>query len=244
MHELLPPESTQNGLIGWWTFEEGEGRYVFDVTEQRYQSKIYGKGTKWITKEDTGLEPPTPAWRERNACKIEIRRARLAKAGRAMLSPTECPLNCGLTLLKKDVKFHCQYICKNKKVFVPHWLTKSEKDKRLGLALEGRLQDELVPCPMGCDEMIKKCNLSNHLKNYCSYRLVKCKNPGCGLSVPFIRLEAHEKFFCESDFMHARKKMVAKAREREGYPTPWRLYAKNFDDDDDEDDDDDGNEEE
>ena len=101
MHELLPPEATQEGLIGWWTFEEGEGRYAFDVTEQRYQSKIKGRGTKWVTAEDTELEPPTPAWREKAACKVEIRRAKLAKNGRTMLTPCECPMGCGLTLLKK-----------------------------------------------------------------------------------------------------------------------------------------------
>lgn len=26
MHELLPENATEDGLLGWWTFEEGDGR--------------------------------------------------------------------------------------------------------------------------------------------------------------------------------------------------------------------------
>ena len=110
-NELLPENATQEGLLGWWTFEEGEGRYAFDVTDQRYQSKIAGRGTHWVTADDVGVPAPTPAWRERACCKVEIRRAKLAKAGRQQLAPCECPYFCGTPLLKKDVKFHTTYIC-------------------------------------------------------------------------------------------------------------------------------------
>jgi len=219
MHELLPPDATQNGLIGWWTFEEGEGRYLFDVTEQRYQSKICGRGTKWVTAEDTELEPPTPAWRERSACKVEIRRAKLAKSGRAMLAEADCPQNCGLKVMKKDLKFHMKYVCPKKPSTVPFWLKKGVREKRASLAAEGRLQEEMLECPMGCDEMVKKNNLSNHLKNYCEYRLAPCKNPGCGMSVPICRLEAHENFFCEVSEWYNRYK--SKARKFSGSNTPW-----------------------
>jgi len=49
------------------------------------------------------------------------------------------------------------------------------------------------------------------------------------MSVPLIRLQAHEEMFCESDYMEQKKIMVAKVRERAGYPTPWLLWAKKHD---------------
>ena len=235
--------------MGWWTFEEGEGRYAFDVTDQRYQSKIAGRGTKWVTADDLGSPPPTPAWRERACCKVEIRRAKLAKAGRqqvsvrsftkrralegrpslnhppsSQLAPCDCPYGCGAPLLKKDVKFHTTFICPEIVEEPPDWLHGEKRRKRAELAEKGLKQQEERSCPAGCDMIIKAKDLQKHLKEECDYRMARCRNPGCGAFVPMIRLQAHEQFFCESEYAVAKKEMVKKAREKYGYPTPWRLW--------------------
>jgi len=58
--------------------EEGMGNYTTDVTEGRFRSKLVGlgRGLRWAETEELGMrqEPPTPAWRERAACAVELRR--------------------------------------------------------------------------------------------------------------------------------------------------------------------------
>lgn len=74
MHEVLPGTATKDGLIGYWTFEEGSGEHVNDVTDQRFRARKVGRGLKWAVPETMRTvevgEPPTPSWRERNVCKV------------------------------------------------------------------------------------------------------------------------------------------------------------------------------
>lgn len=81
MHEVLPgTAAVDGGLLGYWTFEEGAGEYVNDVTAQRFRTRKVGRGIKWANSEmmvavDVG-PPPTPSWRERNVCKVRMDQAR------------------------------------------------------------------------------------------------------------------------------------------------------------------------
>lgn len=74
MHEVLPSTATKDGLMGYWTFEEGSGEYVNDVTDQRFRARKVGRGLKWAVSENMRTvevgEPPTPSWREQNVCKV------------------------------------------------------------------------------------------------------------------------------------------------------------------------------
>lgn len=74
MHQILPNTAVEDGLIGYWTFEEGAGEHVNDVTEQRFRARRVGRGLKWAVPElmcsvEVGA-PPTPSWREKNVCKV------------------------------------------------------------------------------------------------------------------------------------------------------------------------------
>lgn len=76
MHEVLPHTCVSDGILGYWTFEEGAGEYVNDVTEQRFRARKVGRGLKWVAPEnmcggETGASP-TPSWRERNVCKVML----------------------------------------------------------------------------------------------------------------------------------------------------------------------------
>lgn len=77
MHEVLPAAATNDGLIGYWTFEEGSGEHVNDVTEQRFRARKVGRGLKWAFPENIStveVDPsPTPSWREKNVCKVRCR---------------------------------------------------------------------------------------------------------------------------------------------------------------------------
>lgn len=84
MHQALPATATNDGLLGYWTFEEGAGEYVNDVTEQRFRARKVGRGLKWVTPEticavNVGA-PPTPSWREQNVCKVRYDDQRQSKS--------------------------------------------------------------------------------------------------------------------------------------------------------------------
>eukprot|EP00592_Proboscia_alata_P010517 CAMPEP_0194364156 /NCGR_PEP_ID=MMETSP0174-20130528/12063_1 /TAXON_ID=216777 /ORGANISM="Proboscia alata, Strain PI-D3" /LENGTH=730 /DNA_ID=CAMNT_0039138031 /DNA_START=26 /DNA_END=2215 /DNA_ORIENTATION=+ len=226
MHRLLPESSTQHGLLGWWTFEEGKGKVVYDVTEQRYRSKIVGKGIKWSTSHNEGPEPPTPAWKEQYVCKVELRRARLARGGRNNLQYVDCPLNCGAKVMKQSVRFHTTYVCQNSEKHKPAWLQDSAKDLRTKLANNQYNGMQDVLCPLSCGKRIVSKLIEKHIVEECEYGDVKCSNRGCNLMIPRNRIESHEKFFCESDWSKHHIAMVTLARQRQGYPTPWRLHKK------------------
>ena len=83
MHRLPPADRLQQGMVGWWTFEEGEGRYAFDRSELRYRSRIQGGWRETEPEKRVAWATPsaTPARRRR-------RRARRASA------PSSCA-SCG-----------------------------------------------------------------------------------------------------------------------------------------------------
>jgi hypothetical protein len=73
---------------------------------------------RWVESETIGAgqEPPTPAWRERSVCAVELRRVRLAVKGRKLLEPIPCTALCGEQVVKKNMKFHLIYHCRNREV--------------------------------------------------------------------------------------------------------------------------------
>ena len=81
MHEVLPGSATNDGLLGYWTFEEGSGEHVNDVTDQRFRARKAGRGLKWAFSEAMATvevgAPPTPSWREQNVCKVRQFETRL-----------------------------------------------------------------------------------------------------------------------------------------------------------------------
>ena len=78
MGEILSPPDHPN-LIGYWTLEEGEGRYCHDITDYHYRCKF--TKSAWNHQYSSGIksDPPTPAYRERHICKFSLQRYRLAK---------------------------------------------------------------------------------------------------------------------------------------------------------------------
>ncbi|CAM9672924.1 unnamed protein product [Discosporangium mesarthrocarpum] len=168
MHQALPPSAVENGLLGYWTLEEGKGCYLRDVTEQRDRVRMVGHGLEWVIPElltavDVG-KAPTPSWREANVCKVELRRGRLAQRGRlhqlchayaarkrmaeAGMENQElhpCP-HCGDMVKLCNLSLHLEHVCQ--------WVK--------------------VPCRnAGCFANIPKSRLMLHELRYCKATIAK-----------------------------------------------------------------------
>ncbi|CAM9252452.1 unnamed protein product [Ectocarpus fasciculatus] len=195
MHQVLPGTAKNDGLIGYWTFEEGVGEHVNDVTEQRFRARMIGRGLKWAFSENMKTvevaPPPTPSWREQNVCKVELRRGRLAQRGR----------------LHRQVISHLEEDC------VAHraWMRMAEAGQEL---------QESCTCPH-CWETVRRSQLKLHLQYLCHWFKEQCRNAGCGAWVPRLRRAEHERRFCGDSSAVRRRRRLARARARSTYQRDW-----------------------
>ncbi|CAM9651366.1 unnamed protein product [Ectocarpus sp. 6 AP-2014] len=195
MHQVLPGTAKDDGLIGYWTFEEGVGEHVNDVTEQRFRARMIGRGLKWAFSENMNTvevaPPPTPSWREQNVCKVELRRGRLAQRGR----------------LHRQVVSHLDEDC------VAHraWMRMAEAGQEL--------QDSCT-CPH-CGETVRRSQLKLHFQYQCHWFKEQCRNAGCGAWVPRLRRAEHERRFCGDSSAVRRRRRLARARARSTYQRDW-----------------------
>ncbi|CAM9941328.1 unnamed protein product [Scytosiphon promiscuus] len=205
MHQVLPGTSTKDGLIGYWTFEEGRGDYVNDVTEQRFRARKVGGGLKWAVPEnmsavDVGA-PPTPSWREQNVCKVELRRGRLAKRGR---------LHRQNHAFTTHFPHTCRHLDQDCAVYGT-WLRMAEAGQEL---------QESCSCPH-CGEIVRRSQLKLHLEHLCHWFKEKCRNAGCAAAIPRLRRAEHERRFCGAPGAVQRRRRLARARARSSYVRDW-----------------------
>ena len=247
MHRLPPADRLQQGMVGWWTFEEGEGRYAFDRSELRYRSRIQGgwretepeKRVAWATPfGDAGA--PTPASREAGVCPVELRLVRLAEKARRALELIPCE-RCGAEVLthgmRAHVRNHCVFrevpcdLCGKLVVFKDRLRHRypaegEEADcpvvaQRDALAARHAGGDVVTECRLGCGARLPKRDRARHEKERCRRRPATCPNAGCGAVVAFERLRDHVANFCEDPYFVARRRMIRKYRAIRKYGRPW-----------------------
>jgi len=247
MHRLPPADRLQQGMVGWWTFEEGEGRYAFDRSELRYRSRIQGgwretepeKRVAWATPfGDAGA--PTPASREAGVCPVELRLVRLAEKARRALELIPCE-RCGAEVLthgmRAHVRNHCVFrevpcdLCGKLVVFKDRLRHRypaegEEADcpvvaQRDALAARHAGGDVVTECRLGCGARLPKRDRARHEKERCRLRPATCPNAGCGAVVAFERLRDHVANFCEDPYFVARRRMIRKYRAIRKYGRPW-----------------------
>lgn len=198
MHEVLPGSATNNGLMGYWTFEEGSGEHVNDVTGQRFRARKIGRGLKWAFSETmTTVEvgaPPTPSWREQNVCKVrEVERHLQTREGHELHKLTVCTL--GNQPIMKARQLRNKMVHRSK--FAPvsvgmsgiHarccWRMIRQVELRRGrLAMRGRLHRQVVSCPAGCGETFPQRDTKAHAAYRCPLRIVACSMAACTKSMP------------------------------------------------------------
>ena len=247
MHRLPPADRLQQGMVGWWTFEEGEGRYAFDRSELRYRSRIQGgwretepeKRVAWATPfGDAGA--PTPASREAGVCPVELRLVRLAEKARRALELIPCE-RCGAEVLthgmRAHVRNHCVFrevpcdLCGKLVVFkdrIRHRYPAEGEEadcpvvaQRDALAARHAGGDVVTECRLGCGARLPKRDRARHEKERCRLRPATCPNAGCGAVVAFERLRDHVANFCEDPYFVARRRMIRKYRAIRKYGRPW-----------------------
>jgi hypothetical protein len=107
------------GLYAYWTLEEARGMYVMDWMQAFPRSRLHGPGVSWDLLKSSGpREPgppdwndaPTPSVRERDVCKVALRKLRMAQRARVRMEPQRC--ECGQTHPNHTwLGIHRQYDC-------------------------------------------------------------------------------------------------------------------------------------
>ena len=246
MHALPPTDRLKQGLIGWWTFEEGEGKHAFDRSELRYRSQIRGgwrddpeKRVAWATPfEDE--DPMTPASREVGVCQTELRLVRMANKAKDAMELIPCEF-CGEQFIKSSMRAHAQNYCIFSEVscdlcgklvmFKDRRRHRFPKDgeapecpqvaQMFALAARHEAGELLTECRLGCGLKLMRKERAKHEKDACRLRPVKCPNAGCGAMVAVERLPDHVHNFCEDPYFVARRRMIRKYRAIRKYARPW-----------------------
>lgn len=233
-HSLPSEDARAHGMIGWWTCEEGESKWLHDRSECRYRSAIKELGlsndasdkVRW-TNVPVDQEPPTPASREHGVCQIELHRVRLAAKGRELYQVVGCRnQGCLERVMRCQMRFHVEYACAYRPascpycgISVPHCeLQLHQRDpscpayvERTRLAKLGAVASELTACDLGCEVKVRRAEMDRHCKFDCAMRLVPCPQQ-CGISIPFGRLALHTRYFCGNPIYVAARKMAQQFR--------------------------------
>jgi len=246
------PDARAQGLLGWWTWEEGEGSWLFDRSENRYRSRLHGfsrpfvgdesRRMAWVGAEEVaGTEPPTPASLERGVCVVEVRNKRLALKGRELFSLVVCTrAGCEAAVVKCRLRHHFDHDCAKRLVTCDYCAARVTFDalsqhlkrdspecsvlrQRDVLAAAHSEGSALRECALGCDELVPKRDADRHCRKHCEMRLVYCPQ-GCGASVAASRLQAHVQRSCGSPFWAAGRAMAKAKRGEAGYRRPWTEY--------------------
>jgi hypothetical protein len=275
------PDLTGDGLVAWWTFEEGGfSTRASDVSDHRFPTLITGgkihrgkRKTPWFEagsmlpltvrehlmaaatspqgqRAPAVITPqitvPLPSYLERNLCPFEVRRAKLAQRGRALLQEKKCPNECCARVRKGDMRFHLKFECSRRRVTCRHhWCgatffaeEQHEHDSEscaLVVArervLERAMETTAVLQCTDCSAKIQARHMLKHMEQACPYRKMKCPHPDCGEEFPAHQKKKHFNYSCKSEFVTKKKWLIKRARERINYPRPWGIEF-NFSNDD------------
>ncbi len=244
---------TSDRLVIWYPFEESvKSQNVYDVTEFRFKTPITAAsstspGFRWLfadllpTKVSKDSIVPVPSYKLRNICIYEIRRVKMAEAGRALQIEVICPSGCGESIRKMDLRFHLTYSCNRRMVCCRNEsckaefpiLQQAEHEKtyctivmhRNQIISESSNNNMLLPCHL-CSELVKRKYTEAHLKDDCPHRIINCPNTDCNITFQAHSLSEHLKYACNSSTIKQKLFLVQKARERTNYPRPWGIEIK------------------
>ena len=195
---------------------------------------------------------PMPSFLERNLCRFEVRRAKLAQKGRALMKEAKCPLGCKEKIRKVDMRYHIKYscerrmitcrypYCRKKYMAMDAWWHESTEDcaairSRDEILRKAQVDRQLFVCDM-CSEKVQSRHFLNHQENLCPHRLIKCPHDDCDIHLfPAHTLQYHLEVKCRSAAVRERKMLIERARATRSYARPWgvaiRMYGEESDSD-------------
>jgi hypothetical protein len=170
-------------------------------------------------------------------CLFELHRLRLAQKGRQLQKQINCPLGCDDFILKKDLRFHLQYLCTQRQVpcrFAPlcrslfvevrrHDHEETEcvyLNKNRLIVSHQKMQSALRPCG-ACSALVRVRDQEVHDQQLCAHRITPCVHADCPKTFQAHRLEHHLRFDCESRALRRRALLIERARARTHYPREW-----------------------
>mmetsp|Transcript_24423 Transcript_24423/g.41370 ORF Transcript_24423/g.41370 Transcript_24423/m.41370 type:complete len:1190 (-) Transcript_24423:209-3778(-) len=199
---------------------------------------------------------PMPSYIERNLCPYEVKRAKLAQKGRALMKEAKCPLGCKEKIRKVDMRFHVKHQCERRKIKCRYkfcgktymamdaWWHESTEDcaairARDEILRTAEIERKMFECDM-CSEKIQSRHFIHHQENLCPHRLIKCPHEDCDKHLfPAHTLEYHLAVKCRSAAVKEKKILITRARATRSYARPWGVsirFRDVMDDSDSEDD--------
>ncbi|KAG7378817.1 Peroxisomal NADH pyrophosphatase nudt12 [Phytophthora pseudosyringae] len=222
-------------LLGYWTFEEGMGDLVDDMSLKLPRSACLD--TDWVLYDSPHVRkrfgtPPTPSLRDQTCCAVNQTLKLLAQRARDReLDVAPCRQHCEQVVAYRDLERHHRVECVHRLVVCKE--VGCEAAYRLSSAAEHLrstcarhlLRDELVrryhekrelvECILNCPERVQRRVLALHCHTACVNRLVSCPWADCGETVIAKTLTRHLERDCRSVTKATREAMAENGRRRQ-----------------------------
>ncbi|KAL3662840.1 hypothetical protein V7S43_012241 [Phytophthora oleae] len=222
-------------LVGYWTFEEGMGDLVDDMSLKLPRSACFD--VDWVlydtpeARKRFGI-PPTPSLRDQTCCIVNQKLKLLAQRARDReMGLVPCRQHCELIVAYRDLERHHRLECIHRVVVCKEigcevTFRFSNEAEHLRLKCERHLlrdelvqryheKRELVECILNCSEMVQRRFLTLHCHKNCVNRLISCPWEDCGETIVAKTLPQHLERDCRSATKAAKEKMVDNGRQRQ-----------------------------
>ncbi|KAG3201315.1 hypothetical protein PC128_g3989 [Phytophthora cactorum] len=221
-------------LVGYWTFEEGMGDLVDDMSLKLPRSSCFD--TNWVLYDTPEVRkhfgvPPTPSLRDQTCCLVNQKLKLLAQRARDReLDLVPCRQLCEQVVAYRDLERHHRVECVHRLVVckevgceatyrssneAEHMRTKCERHLlRDELVRRHHEKRQLVECVLNCPERVQRRFMTRHCHQECVNRLIKCPWEDCGDTILATMLTRHMERECRSETKETREKMVENGRRR------------------------------
>jgi len=122
---------------------------------------------------------------------------------------SSCPLFCPVQIKSKDIQYHIQEECENRRVTCPLKCRGLVVAKLLAVHMSTICNNRQVECQF-CQKLCSKNNLDHHEKD-CIFRTIACPDK-CGDIIRFCDVHVHTKKLCDNRFVECPLKCNLKVR--------------------------------
>lgn len=222
-------------LLAYWTFEEGIGDLVDDMSLSIPRSPCFN--TEWVLYNTAAVRrrfgiPPTPSLRDQTSCIINQRLKLLAQRAKDRDMDTAlCRQHCGDTIAIRALDTHHRVECPNRIVVCSEFGCEStfrfvDRTKHLTEGCErSRYREQLVKsyydkevldtCILNCGRVLKRRLFEQHYHEECPNRLTTCPREDCQETIVAKTIDSHLAKDCKSPSLARERQLVDKSRMRQ-----------------------------